>query len=135
MTDVTLGASVAVVNEVDAAAAALAGTPKPRKPSVSAKAFVAALKEATAREKRPTAAELAVELDMEKGSFDQRLNALRNDWKEMIIDKEKPAVDADGNAKPFPFVLADGRSSREGGEAGRTSKNAILAALFEVDAE
>ena len=137
---------------------------KPRKPSISAADFVAKLKEASKRDKKPTAAELAAEIGMEKGSFDQRLNQLRNEWKEMVfVSAVKEGATAEtlamtveafdalvleikaadnwdsvpaGKVKgPFPFTLADGRSAREGGGAGHTAKNAILAALMEVDAE
>ena len=66
----------------------IAEAKKERKAPVSQKAFVTALKAASARvnedgtPNKPTAAELADELGMEKPSFDQRLNQLRVDWKD-----------------------------------------------------
>lgn len=113
------------------AAAALTATVKPRNPSVSAIEFVTKLKEACSRQPEdiPTAAQLAEEMGMNVGSFNQRLNQLRNDWKELVTAKHPKAVTADGKAKPFPFVLTDGRRS-EGGE--KASTNAILAALMDI---
>lgn len=67
---------------VDAAVETLTKSKKARKPAVTTAVFVAALKKASAREKKPTALELANELGMDNGSFHQRLNALRMDWKD-----------------------------------------------------
>ena len=99
---------------------------KPRKASVSAEKFIAALKAGSLAEPKQTAKQVADALGMAKTSFDQRLNQSRNDWKAM--------VEAGEVSGPFPFVLADGRSERDGVSVkGQTTKNAILAALTKVD--
>ncbi len=99
---------------------------KPRKASVSAEKFIGALKAGSLATPKQTAQQIADSLDMAKTSFDQRLNQYRNDWKAM--------VEAGEVTGPFPFVLADGRSERNGESVkGQTSKNAILAALTSVN--
>jgi hypothetical protein len=78
MTDVNLAASAVAASDV----AAVQGTKKARKPSVSAATYLAALKAGSAAEPKKTAQQVADELGMEKTSFDQRLNQYRQDWLE-----------------------------------------------------
>lgn len=114
---------VATVEGVEVVKAA-----KPRKASVSPEKFIAALKAGSDAEPKQTAKQVADALGMAKTSFDQRLNAARNDW--------KAVVKAGKQTGPFPFVLADGRAGcGSNGEKGQGTVNAILAALAKVDAE
>lgn len=106
---------------------ATAETAKPRKPAVSKKAFIKALKAASAREKKPTAAELAIELGMEKGSFDQRLNQLRMDWKDY-----KFVVDHKNGATPESLKMTQADFDKV---LNRVKENGVYDAIAKDDTE
>jgi hypothetical protein len=123
MTEVTL---------VDGVETALVGAKKARKASVSYDAFVAAVKAGSLATPKLTGSQVAEQLGMEKGSFDQRLLQLRKDYV-TLQENGTIAKNEDGTLKPFPLTLADGRSVRDGESTkGATAKNAILAALADL---
>lgn len=100
---------------------------KPRKPSVPAKIFVAGVKAGSLAEPKLTGSQVAKSLGMDQASFDQRLNQLRKEW-------AKGVAEGDFSGE-FPYTLLDGRTLRQGSGKGVATKNAIFAALMDVDGE